>query len=530
LFNALKFSAHYAELYVFYRSHLFVTDTDSYWFGPHGDDVLDPYAQVGDERVAASGADLALSWQDRVVPRLGRVSLWLVVKWGSETSPPRLNMSRSWIPARVSVDTVLIARGSVSDDDPHDFSSVYLVVDEEFPDFLLIEEDLFNGDTFSYPVFAFEWFGRSNGFHTLVFYAIDSSGTICEAPVRFSVTMVLPSPTVYASGSPLQTVRSASASLSRPVARSRSVSATAFPTRTVELTLRQTATPVGSPVESKSPTDSAVPPLSETPTQSRMATRSRSRTRAPRRSPSTRDVEIDAGGVVVLTSGLEEKVILRGKGTIIGGLDEDLVLAEVTITSGAQILARGLTIVDHLTLSGTGTLGPIEGNSIFMPNDTVVIEMSASGKDLPTLNLGEVGSRYGILPKVLKVQLPVGLTAQELVTFSHPLVIGNTFSNCEAWRALLAVTSSEFRSECVSGNGGKLLSEARSLVIKGVAAPVPVPATASDSPHPTELSTGMSGGAVAGVVVGVVVVAGGAAAGLFLFIRRRGSGSSGNEP
>jgi hypothetical protein len=209
-------------------------------------------------------------------------------------------------------------------------------------------------------------------------------------------------------------------------------------------------------------------------------------------------------------------VIFVGTGTIIAWPGEKLAFREVTINSDATISTEDLTIVKRLTLIGKGSLSAVAGDSIVIPNDAVVIEMYAEGKNLPRLSLGEIGGNYNTVPKEFKIELPTGLTDEELTAFSHPLVVGNTLSNCEEWRNRLRLTSSSFRSECVAGSGSRLLSEAKSLMIKGVPAPVPVSATSI----PEDVSS-LSGGAIAGIVVGTVGGVGSVGALAFVLIRRK---------
>jgi hypothetical protein len=92
--------------------------------------------------------------------------------------------------------------------------------------------------------------------------------------------------------------------------------------------------------------------------------------------------------------------------------------------------------------------------SIVIRHEVVVIETYSEGRNLPQLNGGEIGDHSNILPKSVKIDVPTGLTTEELITFSHPLIIGNTLTNCEEWRNKLIFTSNSFRSECVWGIGG----------------------------------------------------------------------------
>jgi hypothetical protein len=65
-------------------------------------------------------------------------------------------------------------------------------------------------------------------------------------------------------------------------------------------------------------------------------------------------------------------------------------------------------------------------------NEIVVIEIYPEGKSLPHLNFGEIGNDYNIVPIAVKIE--------ELMTFSHVLVVGNMRSNCEEWRNKLTLT------------------------------------------------------------------------------------------
>jgi hypothetical protein len=232
--------------------------------------------------------------------------------------------------------------------------------------------------------------------------------------------------------------------------------------------------------------------------------------------------QISPGEAREIHSGESESIILTGTGKIIAFPGEELVFREVTITPDTAISAEGLTVISRLTVLGKGSLSATAGTRIELPNRTVVIEMYAQGKDCPRLNLGDIGSDYSIVPKEFKIGLPAELTPEELRTFSHPLVVGSTLSNCGEWNKRLKLTSSSFRSECVSGTGARLLSEAKSLVIKGISA---------TSTHQELTSTdGLSGGAIAGIAVGSVAGAGSIGAAAFVLIRRRKKKVSGASP
>jgi hypothetical protein len=180
----------------------------------------------------------------------------------------------------------------------------------------------------------------------------------------------------------------------------------------------------------------------------------------------------------VVVTNLEEPLELKGTGTITPPAGaKEVTRGDVTVATASDIVAVGLRIETRLTMAANSSLRAGEGNKIELAHKTVDIEFSSvgagAGAGLPTLDLGEIGDNYNILPKSLTVNPPTGLKAEELGGFSHTLISGDTLSNCEEWLDILDLRSDSFKSECVSGTGGGLLAGVRSLVIKGIPPPGP---------------------------------------------------------
>jgi hypothetical protein len=141
-------------------------------------------------------------------------------------------------------------------------------------------------------------------------------------------------------------------------------------------------------------------------------------------------------------------------------------LGGVTVGAEAKIVAEHLVITNRLELRVHSSLSAAEHDAISLTNGAVEIEFIGDAKTLPALDLGEIGDNYHIVPKSLKVDPPTGLSEEELGSFSHRLISGNTLSNCEEWKSFL-VLPEKFTSECIDDPSGRLLSGVRSLVVKG---------------------------------------------------------------
>jgi hypothetical protein len=212
---------------------------------------------------------------------------------------------------------------------------------------------------------------------------------------------------------------------------------------------------------------------------------------------------------VQIASNSNEPLLIQGNGKIVPVQGESVTRSEVTLAQSSQIESTGLVIVKSLSMNGQSSLRAAADSKITLEDKKVAIEFVSSGKDLPTLNLGKIGDTYKIVPKSLTVHAPTGLNSDELKTFSHTLLSGETLSNCEEWQKLVELDSTLFTKECVSGSGSKLLAGVRSLVIKG------------SGPQPT--TSGPPVGVIVGVVVGVVVV--GVVIGVVIFMRRKNAGT-----
>jgi hypothetical protein len=162
-------------------------------------------------------------------------------------------------------------------------------------------------------------------------------------------------------------------------------------------------------------------------------------------------------------------------------------------------------------MSGNSSLRAAVGRSIVLVHEVIVIELSAEASQLPFLDLGLIGDDYETVPASLKVNPPDSLSREELRAYSHEVISGTTLSNCEDWQHLLELTSNSFTSVCESGEGGKLLSGVRSLVIKGVLTDTP-----SSSPDP-----GLSPGEIVAIVIGVVAAVALAVGGGIYFFKKK---------
>lgn len=204
-------------------------------------------------------------------------------------------------------------------------------------------------------------------------------------------------------------------------------------------------------------------------------------------------------------------VVLNGSGTI-RPAGESITLTDVIIPAGSIIYAENLEISTSLRLHGDSALGAVSGSLIRLENESVSLVLEAENARVPTLNLGNIGADYTIVPQSIRV---LWLSPEVERT---TLVSGRTLTNCEQWRVLTQLDVEGFTTECVTVSAARLLADADSnpeiaLVL------VPIKATEEKS------DSGNVGAIVGGVVGGLVVLAA-IGVGVFFLMKKGDGGSS----
>jgi hypothetical protein len=173
-----------------------------------------------------------------------------------------------------------------------------------------------------------------------------------------------------------------------------------------------------------------------------------------------------------------------------------LVLGNMTIESGSDIAANDLQVTAHLRLNGDSRLAGVNRSEIELVNESVDVELVASGDKVPFLDLGFIGDSY-VVPHVLKVVAPEGLTPEQLTGFERRLVSGETLLNCEEWRRRIDMPSGSFTAEYRQIARARLLADELTLWLIGHVSP--------ETTLSMEESDG-NVGLIAGIVVTIVVI------------------------
>jgi hypothetical protein len=194
---------------------------------------------------------------------------------------------------------------------------------------------------------------------------------------------------------------------------------------------------------------------------------------------------------------------------------QELFLNVVTIQPDSDFVARGLVVQSSLHLEAGAKLEAAPFHKIDLGQDIELQFTCPNAAQLPSLDLGEIGDIYTVVPTVLQVD--IGST--EISADLHaPLVQGKTMSNCEEWRAKVQGLPSGFEATCET-----ISRAAQSLLAGG-----PVIGLFVVKSKPLDPDGGLSGGAVAGIVISLLVVAGVAVgAAWWFFVRKKDDDDSG---
>jgi hypothetical protein len=222
-------AAHFA---VYTRDHPMVVDTDTYWFGAFSGRYNFYFTQTTDEQYLGDDSACALSWQNRIVPGYGSLTLSVVMTWIGSSSPPVLDMTGTVVPGLIEYVGTIDFHGTVTDDDG-DLVSVFVIVDDDYSRLIPILSESQPGG-FSRSISVRTDLEMTIGAHTLKVYAVDQTGTVARNVVSYPIEVS--GPTASPHGTPAKTVtgthRQTPTSSSSP-----------YPTRTLSRSPAPTATP-----------------------------------------------------------------------------------------------------------------------------------------------------------------------------------------------------------------------------------------------------------------------------------------------
>jgi hypothetical protein len=123
------------------------------------------------------------------------------------------------------------------------------------------------------------------------------------------------------------------------------------------------------------------------------------------------------------------RVTLCGKG-VLRGVSDELWLGEVTLERGSQLTAYGLVVQHSLRLEPNTKLAPGAHEKIELFNDVTIVFDFGKIEGLSTLDLGEIGANYTIVPR--SIQIVLTQTGGDSAVH-EVLIRGKALSNCAEW-------------------------------------------------------------------------------------------------
>jgi hypothetical protein len=486
-----------AQLHVLCRDYPMVVNADSYWFGEASELEAHKYNQTDQPAFSPTvDAGFIVTWANRVLRAGESLSFGLLLRWGPETVPPSLVIT---VPPTVALDGTLTVTGTVSAFEVAPVS-VFSIPNGKVPLSIQIASDLSQESPSFSSLFTALDLGLVVGTNNLTFYAFNAFGTI-SAPVSFLISVTGPIRTPIPSRGITETeTDSHTPTVSLPVTES--PLATQTPTRTVRMSGTVRVTDTVRPT----PTVSATVRPSRTVVRSSTIARTPIASSSPTASPHPIIISVESDVAVPSTY---HPVLLNGSGTIRPTSDGQLILADITLPQGSDVIADRLVVLSRMALVGDSSLTAVENGAITIAS-SVSIVFEGDGEELPSLDLGNVGADYGIVPRSFEI---VKLN-REVIGNRRTLVAARSLSNCAEWIAKAQLNSEFFALECVNESDQvRVLEEG---VLPRVSLELVPLAIAENPPGATPSSEGdesvvgvflgvVGGILVAGVIVGAVV-------------------------
>jgi hypothetical protein len=150
--------------------------------------------------------------------------------------------------------------------------------------------------------------------------------------------------------------------------------------------------------------------------------------------------------ITVITS-RADPVTITGRGRLVGSLNAPFNLTDVTVVSGSEVAADGLTILRRLHLIGTAHLMGVSGDWVSLATGVDLV-LTSNGNEVPRVNLGGVGRAYATRPASIAVHINAAeISDSDVKAIRVPIVSGRTLSNCEYWRGIARVIPESRRFE-----------------------------------------------------------------------------------
>jgi hypothetical protein len=138
----------------------------------------------------------------------------------------------------------------------------------------------------------------------------------------------------------------------------------------------------------------------------------------------------------------------------------DVHISNITIDSGASVVAAGLFVEDFLGLSDGASLSPGDGFNIGLSEGISILFTAQNVNTLPSLLLGQLGNDFAIVPSEIVVKIED--VSVSVSNFRRLLIGGGSFGICDEWRSKVNGLPPSINTVCDvtnSGTGARKLSD-----------------------------------------------------------------------
>ena len=157
-----------------------VTDVDTYWFGPHGQQQTNLWNDQRPEKLENTDSGMAFSWKNRTITPNQTLKFSAVIGIGTLNSPPTITVTSS-TKSQYTKNESLSISGKVNDVDSGDTVRVKYSFDDKGENFLNSTYYTPNGTAKSYSGSITIPSNITRGNHTIKVWAVDSQNNMSEA-------------------------------------------------------------------------------------------------------------------------------------------------------------------------------------------------------------------------------------------------------------------------------------------------------------------------------------------------------------